>query len=132
MKKITVFIETDASGTYNAYTNDELPFGLLGEGDTVEETIVDFYSAVEEMKALYAEEGKAFPAFELLFQYDTESFLKHYSQVFNMPALERLTGINQKQLHHYLTGQRKPREAQRKKIETALHQLGEDLLAIRL
>ena len=39
----------------------------------------------------------------------------------NIKALEKLTGINQKQLHHYATGLRKPREAQRKKIETALH-----------
>ena len=49
-----------------------------------------------------------------------------------MPALERLTGINQKQLHHYLAGYRKPREPQRKKIENALHNLGRELLAVRL
>ncbi|MCF8370560.1 MAG: hypothetical protein K9H64_02985 [Bacteroidales bacterium] len=30
-------------------------------------------------------------------------------------ALERLTGINQKQMQHYASGLRKPREAQRQK-----------------
>jgi len=52
--------------------------------------------------------------------------------VFTKPALERLTGINQKQLHHYATGLKKPRPAQRKKIESALHKLGKELLTIQL
>jgi len=43
-----------------------------------------------------------------------------------------MTGINQKQLHHYASGLKKPRQEQRKKIETALHKLGEELLAIEL
>lgn len=132
MKKITVFIETDESGTYNAYTLDDLPFGLMGEGDTVEKTMEDFIASIEEIKTIYKEENKVFPSFELEFKYDTQSFLKQYSRVFSMPALERLTGINQKQLHHYLTGHRKPRETQRKKIESAIHQLGKDLMAVRL
>ena len=31
-------------------------------------------------------EGKNFPDLEILFKYDTKSFLKHYSAVFSMPA----------------------------------------------
>jgi hypothetical protein len=46
--------------------------------------------------------------------------------------LERITGINQKLLHHYSSGLKKPREAQKKKIETALHRLDEELLAVKL
>jgi len=52
--------------------------------------------------------------------------------VFSKPALERLTGINQKLLHQYATGLKKPREAQRKKIEAALHRLGIELLSVEL
>jgi predicted RNase H-like HicB family nuclease len=80
--EITVFIETDKSGTYNTYTNDELPFGLLGEGKTVKEAIEDFKVSIEEMKSIYLEEGKEFPLLELTFQYDTKSFLKYYCNVF--------------------------------------------------
>lgn len=47
-------------------------------------------------------------------------------------TLEKLTGINQKQIHHYASGLRKPREQQRRKIAEALHQLGEELLSIDL
>ena len=68
MKKITVFIETDETGTYNAYTLDDLPFGLMGEGDTVEKTMEDFIASIEEIKTIYKEENKVFPSFELEFK----------------------------------------------------------------
>jgi hypothetical protein len=42
--------------------------------------------------------------------------------------IERLTGINQKLLHHYVSGRRTPREAQRKKIEVALLNFGKNFL----
>ena len=70
--------------------------------------------------------------YELVYQYDTQSLLKYYGKIFTMPALERLTGINQKQLHHYIMGKSTPREQTKNKIETALHTLGQELLAVRL
>ena len=70
--------------------------------------------------------------YEITFRYDVQSILNYYANVFTKPALERLTGINQKQLHHYATGLKKPREAQRKKIENALHKLGAELLSLEL
>jgi hypothetical protein len=70
--------------------------------------------------------------YEIEYQYDTQSILSHYASVFSKPALEKLTGINQKLLHHYASGLKKPREAQRKKIETALHALGKELLTVKL
>jgi hypothetical protein len=66
------------------------------------------------------------------FQYDMQSFISHYNKIINCAALERLTGINQKLLHHYASGLKKPREAQRKKIESSLHRLGRELLEVRL
>jgi hypothetical protein len=35
-------------------------------------------------------------------------------------------------LHHYASGLKKPRLVQRKKIESALHRLGEELMAVEL
>ena len=45
-------------------------------------------------------------------------------------ALSRLTGINQKQLGHYACGRSRPRQAQKIKIISALHRLGNELRAI--
>ncbi|MFW1443084.1 hypothetical protein ACEV7Z_24150, partial [Vibrio parahaemolyticus] len=63
---------------------------------------------------------------------DTQSLLAYYNGIFTKAGLERITGINQKQIQHYSTGHRKPRPAQVKKIKNALHELGEELLAIDL
>ena len=68
--------------------------------------------------------------FDVEYRYDVQSILSYYASVFTKPALERLTGINQKQLHHYATGLKKPREPQRKKIELTLHRLGSELMSV--
>ncbi len=68
--------------------------------------------------------------YELIFIFDAESLLTYYKGVFTKSALMRLTGINQQQLHHYSKGLKKPRQTQIKKIENALHKLGNELLSI--
>lgn len=83
------------------------------------------------------EDGESVPMvfesdYELVFQFDPESLLRHYNGIFTNAALERLTGINQKQLQRYATGVSKPRKEQAKKIEIALHNLGKELLAVEL
>ena len=70
--------------------------------------------------------------YSLVFRFDVESFLNYYKGIFTNAALERITGINQKQFHHYAAGLKKPREAQVRKIETALHKLGNELVAVQL
>jgi predicted RNase H-like HicB family nuclease len=66
------------------------------------------------------------------YKFDTESLLNYYKGIFTNSALERVTGINQKQLQHYSSGLKKPRPAQTKKIEAALHKLGSELMAVEL
>ena len=68
--------------------------------------------------------------YEFEYKFDVESLLFFYEKILSKAALERLTGINQKQLSHYACGRSKPRPAQAQKIVNALHTLGRDLLAI--
>ena len=63
---------------------------------------------------------------------DVKSFLEVYSKIFTKAGLERLTGVNQKQLWHYASGKSKPRKRQRERIERAIHRLGNDLVAFTL
>jgi len=132
MKTIKIIIEKTIDG-YSAYA--ENVEGVYAGGDTVEEV----KQSVQEALALLKEHNdpRNTPALlkeetELVFNFDAESLLNYYKGIFTNSALERLTGINQKQLQHYSTGYRKPREVQRKKIEKALHKLGEELLAVEL
>jgi hypothetical protein len=58
--------------------------------------------------------------------------LKHYKKIFTDETLQRITGIKLQQLQQYADGKCKPRKSQLKKIETALHVLGKELLAVEL
>ena len=70
--------------------------------------------------------------YELIFRFDTQSLLQHYRGIFTNSALQRITGINQRQLQHYASGASRPRPEQAHRIERALHLLGEELLAVEL
>jgi hypothetical protein len=70
--------------------------------------------------------------FELVYKMDTQAIIVAYSDVFTKPALSRMTGINEKQLWNYALGIKRPRVAQRVKIENALHELGYELLTVAL
>lgn len=130
--KVTVIIERGADGTFGAYiADDNLPFGAIGDGNTVAETIEDFKNSIKEMQEYYAEEGKVFPELEFEYKYDTASFLQQYAYAFTLAGLERITGVNQKQLSHYINGIRKPSKTTIEKIESRLHAFGTEISAVR-
>lgn len=133
MKKIKVIIERTKDGGYSAY--GEKVDGIWGMGETAQEAKD---SALQSLR-LFIENNdeKNIPKiltgqYVIIFKFDTESLLSYYNGVFTNSALERITGINQKQIQHYASGHRKPRSAQTKKIESALHKLGSELLALEL
>jgi predicted RNase H-like HicB family nuclease len=132
MEKIIVTVGA-SSDHFGAYV-ENCP-GIYGAGDTPEAAK---QNALEGLNLLVKHNKREdLPdilkgEYTIVYRYDTQSFLKHYNSIFTNVALERLTGINQKLLHHYSTGLKKLRPAQRKKIETALHRLGEELLAVKL
>jgi predicted RNase H-like HicB family nuclease len=68
--------------------------------------------------------------YQLEFKLSIEALLNAYSGIFTKSALSRITGINERQLWHYAAGMRKPRPAQRRRIEDGLHRLGTELLTI--
>ena len=132
MKTIKIIIEKSAD-YYDAYADN--CEGIYGAGATVEDAKENALKGLELF--VNSRDKKDLPEilqgeYVIEFQYDTQSFLNHYNKIFSNVALERLTGVNQKQLHHYSTGLRKPRETQKRRIETALHSLGRELLAVRL
>jgi hypothetical protein len=70
--------------------------------------------------------------FKIVYRFDIVSLLSYYKNIFTNAGLERITGINQRQLAHYSSGLKRPRPAQTKKIMNALHELGSELLSIEL
>ena len=128
--KANVVISRGKDERYQANMDyyEHLNFGLFGEGDSVEDTIADFNVCVNDMKAMFTDEGTAFPEdLEFEFTYDIPSFLEYYSKKLSLAGLGRLTGINRKQLSHYLTGHRRPSPKTVKKIEKSLHAFGKEI-----
>lgn len=123
-----VKIERGEDGTYGAYIEEnKLPYGLIGEGNTAIEAKNDFLESYGEMKAYYEKTGKEFVESEFEFAYDIPSFLSYYSKMLTLAGLERITGVNQGQLSHYVTGHRKPSRRTVKKIEQGLKDFADDL-----
>lgn len=130
-KQINITIEK-SKDCYAAYSvNVE---GIYGMGDSVAETkksIEDAISIIKGFDKANIPSALQVP-YELVYQFDTQSLLKYYKGIFTNAALERITGINQKQLQHYASGLKRPRLTQAKKIEQALHKLGDELQSVKL
>ncbi len=132
MTTIKIIIEK-TKDHYSAYADNVA--GIYGAGETPEEAkqsvldainLVKKYNKPQDIPAVL--KGK----YKIVFTFDAESLLNYYRKIFTKSALEHLTGINQKQLQHYSSGLKKPREAQLKKIEAALHNLGSELMSVQL
>lgn len=111
--------------------------GVAATGTTITEIKERLTDAIEDLIGACETTGYEIPevlknGYTVEFKMDVKSLLSVYYGIFTKSALERLTGINQKQLWHYANGLSKPRKAQREKIESALHRLGNELLAIHL
>ncbi len=130
-KQVKVFIEKSSFG-YSAYMDDTpLSYNVIGEGRTVEETIADFNKSYEGMREYYKQHGKPFEEILYEFYYDTASFLQEYSKAFSLAGLERITGVNQTQLGHYLHGRRKPTKKTIDKIQKGVQEFAHNLTAVR-
>lgn len=129
MKEIKIIIEksTDSFGAYSENIN-----GIYGAGDTAEECKKSILDAIETLKELDDCPYELKEKYSITYKFDTISLLNYYKGIFTNSAFERITGINQKQIQHYATGHRKPRAEKCKKIEAALHRLGNELLAVEL
>ncbi len=123
--KVTAVIERSSDGEYAIYTREITgKMGLHGYGPTPEDAKRDFWKAYEEIKEIL--NGDA-PEIEVTFKYDVASFLMDFKDVLSLSGLQVVTGINRKQLQHYLSGHRHPSEATVRKIEQGVHDLADRL-----
>lgn len=99
----------------------------------------EFVHYVQESIDFYVEcariDHESYPAvfdtsYELIFKMDIQSLLFCYDKILTRAALSRMTGINQRQLGHYICGRSKPRKPQSERIVNALHALGKELQAV--
>ena len=105
---ITALIERGRDGKYSIYIGTpSYPYGIIGTGPTV-----------------------TFVEAEISFKYDVPSFLQEYAAAFTLAGLERITGVNQKQLGHYISGYRHPSPKTTRKIESGIRAFCQQLSAV--
>lgn len=134
MKTVTVKVGI-TENNYSAIV-EELE-GFVCTADTFPELQKEVVDGVEFHLEGLREDNDPIPEvfqneYNFSYKWSTESLLNYYQGIFTNAALERMTGINQKQLWHYAHGQKQPREEARIKITRALHKLGGELLQIEL
>lgn len=134
MKQVKAFIAREKDGTYSIFVDDKAPinYGLVGEGNTVEEAIADWNNTYEAMKQSYADDNMPFVEAQFTFAYDVASFLAYYGGLLSFKGLAKLTGISAAQLSQYATGYRNPSPKTTAKIQKGLHSLAKDLSQIAL
>jgi len=132
MKKVSATIEKGADGRYSIYIDDlKYPYGIIGTGDTVKDAEADFYAGYKDMKEFVESSGEVFEEAEFIFKYDVPSFLQEYAYAFSLAGLSRITGVNQKQLGHYISGYRHPSPKTVRKIEDGIHAFSIQLSSVR-
>ena len=135
MKKVNVVIGRVNEGEY-VYSvvmeAPEVPFGLNGTGRTVEEAKKDFLDAYKDIVELMEEEGQQYDELEFNYHYDIPSFLEYYAYALSLASLERISGINQRQLSHYINGTSKPRKTTVERFRKNLRAFAEDLKSVDL
>ena len=132
MKKIIIVIERSAD-LFDAYSDN--CDGIYGAGDTLEACKADIETSIRQIKEKlpieqWPEELKG--EYELEYKLDAQSFLEYFSQYLSLAGMERITGVNQKQLSNYLNRRARPRKQQIERISKGLRRFASELLSITL
>lgn len=132
MEKITIVIEK-SKDFFDGYA--ESCDGIYGAGDSIQAVKDDIAEAIRLIKqnspvSQWPEQIKG--DFELEFKLDVQSFLEYYANFLSLAGMEKITGVNQKQLSNYLNHRAKPRKPQAERIAKGLHSFAKELLSITL
>ena len=129
-KNYEAHVESNGANWYSVYCNEEFPFGVFGEGATVEEAERDFLAVFNEMRENYkVRTGKEVEA-TFTFVKDMSAVLQECKEYISFAYLAQLTGISKAMLSQYACGTRRPKPAQRERIVGGIHQIGQTCMQV--
>ena len=132
MEKIIMIIEK-SKDFFDAYSDN--CDGIYAAGDSVQAVKEDAMRAIEGIKRNLPEDRwpkQIKGDFEIEWKFDVASFLEYYGDYLSLAGLQRMTGINQKQLSNYLHHRAVPRQKQADRIINGLHSFAREILSITL
>ena len=131
--KVIVLIEKDDNG-FGAFTANTKST-IIGEGKSVEEVKADLMNSYREVVEAYAEMGTPLPEElkdpEFEYTYDI-SALFYAFKFLNVTKFAESIGISPSLMRHYKCGDTYISAKQAKRIESGLHRLAHELLAVSL
>ena len=133
--KTTAIVEMWDDKTISVYVPDFDGFSLNGQGNTVEEAKQALMQAVDDYKSMLSETGKEIPAslsdIEFEYKYDIASFFECFKFI-SVSTFAKYAGINPSLMRQYKQRIAFASEAQKMKIEEAIHRAGSEMLTVRL
>ena len=121
--------------TISVYVPEFDGFSLNGQGNTVEEAKQALIEAVNDYKSMLSETGKEVPAslldIEFDYKYDIASFFECFKFI-SVSTFAKYAGINPSLMRQYKQRIAFASEAQKSKIEEAIHRAGSEMLAVHL
>lgn len=135
MNRNIVILEKTEDGGYSAYL-PTLP-GCISTGETVADIKSNINDAVEFHLEGMRIENLSVPEefdqeYDLVYKMDLSSLFDWFSGILTKSGVSKITGLNQSLISQYVSGIKTPSSKQTKKIERALHSLGQELLEIEL
>ncbi len=133
--KTTAIVEMWDDKTISVYVPEFDGFSLNGQGNTVEEAKQALIEAVNDYKSMLSETGKEVPAslldIEFDYKYDIASFFECFKFI-SVSTFAKYAGINPSLMRQYKQRIAFASEAQKSKIEEAIHRAGSEMLAVHL
>lgn len=83
------------------------------------------------------EDGDEYPSildgdYDIECTFDVCGLLNYYQGVLTFAGMQKITGVNQKQLAHYAAGRSVPRKNTAEQIGSCLHKFGKELQSIKI
>ena len=133
IKKVEVFVEKHQDGTYWGTTQNFI--GVVSSyGDTMEELKKNLEEAfadnIEIAKELEEDYANDYENVEFVYQMDLSSFFTLIPEL-KISSIAKKAGMNESLLRQYKSGITTASQEQTKKIQTAVHDLGRELLAVK-
>lgn len=132
MEKILMVIEKSSDYMWAYSENCD---GIYAGGESIEAVKDETMKAIGLIKKELPEDQWPAPLrgdYEIEWKLDAQSFLEYYKGVISLSGLEKITGVNQKQLSNYLNHRATPRRRQVDRINAGLHRFARELLSITL
>lgn len=132
MGKIIMIIER-SKDFFDAYSDN--CDGIYAAGSSIDDVKADAERAICLIKDNLPESqwpNEIKDDYEIEWKFDVASFLEYYSSFMSLAGMEKMTGINQKQLSNYLNHRAVPRKKQAERIREGIHKFARELLSITL